>query len=66
MDLDRMAEEITAQYVNREFQCQTVPMEKRGRNPRRVPKTALIALAAQRKYLKRQALQLVHWREEQS
>lgn len=62
--LERLAEEIKRQYVNRELQCTTVPMEKRGRNVRRRPRTALISLAAQRQLLKRQVLSLVHWRVE--
>lgn len=59
LDLDRLADEITAQYVNRELQCQTVPFEKRGRPHHRRPKTALIALAAKRKILRRRIRELV-------
>lgn len=57
--LDRLADEITDAYVHREFECKTVPFEKLGSRVRRVPKTALIALAAQRKILKRRIVSLV-------
>lgn len=63
-ELDRMAEEAMRDTDYRVFQATHVPIKRRGRRVHRSQKLSLIALAAQRKYLKRQVLQLVHWRVE--
>lgn len=58
-ELEALACDVESRYLNREYQCTTLPMHKRGPNAHRTPKTALIALAAQRKALKRQVADMI-------
>ncbi len=56
--LERLADEIRRKYENRELQCQTVPMERRGRRIRSQPNTALISYAAHRAIVVRQLTEM--------
>lgn len=61
-ELEALACDVESKYLNREFQCNTLPMQKRGPKVHRTPKTALIALAAQRAYLKREVAEAIETR----
>lgn len=60
-DLDRLVAEVMRAHDCREDQCTAVPIRERGRNVHRVPKTALIAQAAQRAVVRRQLKQIIKW-----
>lgn len=58
-DLEALACDVETRYRHREYECKTVPFNKRDKVPYRRPKTALIALVAQRAYLKRQVVEMI-------
>lgn len=58
-ELEALACDVESRYMNREYQCTTLPMHKRGPSVHRTPKTSLIALAAQRMILRKKIISLV-------
>lgn len=64
--LDALVDEVMLAHENREDQCTTLPLKRRGGPIFRRPKTALIAYAAQRAAMRKQLQQIIKWGVEQS
>lgn len=58
-ELDRLADLAMRDSDYRVYQATHVPIKRRGRRVHRIQKLSLITLAAQRKYLRRQVVEMV-------
>lgn len=60
-ELEQLADQVMHEHELRMDQCQTIPLERRGKNIKLRPNTALISYAARRATARRQLMQIIDW-----